>query len=58
MKLAFARDDLVWMSWKYFAEVDVPNLRFTKEVIGAYATAGARIHLYRYLDRLRENAIY
>jgi len=36
----------------------VPSLRYTNEVIGAYVTAGARIHLYRYLDRLRENAIY
>jgi len=36
----------------------VPNLRHTNEVIGAYVTAGARIHLYRYLDRLYENAIY
>ena len=40
------------------AEEDVPNLRHTNEVIGAYVTAGARIHLYRYPDRLRENAIY
>jgi len=36
----------------------VPNLRHTNEVIGAYVTAGARIHLYRYRERLRENAIY
>jgi len=33
-------------------------LRHTNEVIGAYFTAGARIHLYRYLDRLGENSIY
>jgi hypothetical protein len=30
----------------------------TNEVIGAYVTAGARIHLYRYLDRIHERAIY
>jgi len=30
----------------------------TNEVIGAYITAGARIHLYRFLDRLQKNAIY
>ena len=36
----------------------MPNLRHTNKVIGAYVTAGARIHLYRYLDRLRENTIY
>jgi len=27
-------------------------------IVVAYVTAGARIHLYRYLDRVRENAIY
>jgi len=26
--------------------------------IGAYVTTGAKIHLYRYLDRLQENAMY
>ena len=36
----------------------MPNFRHNNEVIGAYVTAGARIHLYRFLDRLRENAIY
>ena len=40
------------------AEEDVPSLRHTNEVIGAYVTAGARIHLYSYLDRLQERAIY
>ena len=36
----------------------MPNLRHTNEVLGAYVTTGARIHLYRYLDRLGERAIY
>ena len=36
----------------------MPNLRHTNKVIGAYVTAGARIHLYRYLDRLCERAIF
>ena len=58
MNLPYASDDVVWMSWKYGAEEDVRILRYTNEVIGAYVTAGARIHLYRYLDRLRENAMY
>jgi len=53
----FARDD-VWLSWKFFAEERMRNLRHTNDVIGAYVTAGARIHLYGYLHRLRENAIY
>jgi len=37
---------------------DVPCLRHTNEVIDAYVTAGVKIHLYRYLDRMRENDIY
>jgi len=56
--IAFASDDVVWISWKHSAEEHVPNLRHTNEVIGAYVTAGARIHLYRYLHRLGERAIY
>jgi len=36
----------------------VRNLRHINVIIAAYLTAGARIHLYGYLDRLRENAIY
>jgi len=56
--LAFASDDVVWISWKHSAEEHVPNLRHTNEVISAYVTAGARMHLYRYLDRLGERAIY
>jgi len=58
MNLAFANDDVVWILWKYGAQEDVTSLRHTNEVIGAYVTAGARIHLYRYLDRLRKNAMY
>ena len=36
----------------------MPSLRHNNEVIGAYVTAGARIHLYRYLDRLQGKAIH
>ena len=36
----------------------MPNLHHNNEVIGASVTVGVRIHLYGYLDRLRENAIY
>ena len=56
--LAFASDDVVWLSWKVTAEEIVPNLPHINEVIGAYVTAGARIHLYGFLDRLQEKAIY
>jgi len=33
----------------------LPN---TDEVIGSFVTAGARIHLYAYLDKLQERVIY
>jgi len=56
--LVFSTDHVVWVSWKYAAEEHVPNLRHTNEVICAYVTAGARIHLCPYFDRLQENAIY
>jgi hypothetical protein len=49
---------VVWISWQYSSEELVPSLRHTNEVIGAFVTAGARIHLYSYLDRLRDKAIY
>jgi len=56
--LVFASDDLVWLSWKHWAQEDVSRLRHTNEVIGAYVTAWATIHLYSYLDMLQEKAIY
>ena len=56
--LMFASDEVVWASWRYIAEEKVPNLRHTNEVIGAYVTAGARIHLYAYLDKLQKRALY
>jgi len=50
--LLFGSDDLVWIAWKYGAEEQVPSLRHANEIIGAYVTAGARMRLYRYLNRL------
>ena len=50
LKLAFGSEDVVWLSWIVSAEKIVTNLRHTTEVIGAYVTTGARIHLYVYLD--------
>jgi hypothetical protein len=58
VNLLFASDHVVWISWKYAAEGEIPNLPHTNEVIGTYVTAGARIHLYAYLDKLQERAIY
>ena len=54
----FANDDVVWISWQYSADERVPSLRHTNEVIDGYVTAGARIHVYGYLEKLQENAIY
>jgi len=56
--LMFVGDEVVWVSWLYAEDEKVPNLRHTNEVIGAYVTAGARIHLYSYLDKLGEKALY
>ena len=57
MILFFASDHLVWVSWKYAAEERIPNLSHTNEVIGSFVTAGARIRVNYYLDKLRERAI-
>jgi len=58
MNLTFASDDVVWISWNYGAEEDVPSVRHTNDVVGVYVTAGARIHLHRYLDGLRVTSMY
>ena len=50
--MLFASHDVVWISWHYSSDERVPSLRHTNEVIGAYVTAGARIHLYGFLDKL------
>jgi len=56
--LVFASKDVVWASWSFVAEEEIPNFRNTNVVIGAYLTAGARLYLYSYLDSLQERAIY
>ena len=58
LNMMFASDDVVWISWQFSSEERVPSLRHTNEVIGAFVTAGARIHLYSYLNRLQDKAIY
>ena len=50
--LAFSSDDVFRISWKISAEESVSNLRHTNKVIVAYVTAGFRINLYGYLERL------
>jgi len=56
--MIFLSDDVVWSSWQISSEERVPILRHTNEVIGAYVTTGARIHLYDHLDRLQDKGIY
>jgi hypothetical protein len=56
--MLFATDDAVRISWQHSADERVPSLRHTNEVIGAYVTAGARIHLYGFLDKLQGKTIY
>jgi hypothetical protein len=56
--LLFASDAVVWASWRYTDVEDIPRLRHTKEVIVEFVTAGARLHLYSFLDRLQEKALY
>ena len=58
VNLMFASDQVCWASWRYAEDEKIPNLRHTNEVIGAYVTTGARIHLYKYLDKLQERALY
>jgi hypothetical protein len=56
--MMFASDDVVWISWQHSSEELVPSFRHTNEIIVAFVTAGARIHLYSYLDKLQDKAIY
>jgi hypothetical protein len=58
MNLIFASEEVVWLSWKFAEEEITPTLRHINEVIGAYVTTGAPLHLYRYLDLLQERALY
>jgi hypothetical protein len=57
--LLFAADEVMWDTWKYAEkEENMPVLRNTNEVIGAYVTTRQRRKLYSYLDALNESAIY
>jgi hypothetical protein len=58
VSLLFASDQVVWVSWHYAEDERVPNLRHTNHIVGAYVTAGERLQLYRYLDKLQDKALY
>ena len=55
--LAYVNNDEVWLSWNHSTEERVRIFRVANVVICAYFPTGARIHLYGYFDRLRENAV-
>jgi len=57
-RLLFAGDSVCWISWRHVYEARSPSLRHTNETIASFVTAGARLHLYRYLDKLKEHAVY
>jgi hypothetical protein len=56
--LHFVGDEVVWVTWKCAEEENMPVLRHTDEVIGAYVTTGGRLKLYSYLNTLKDMAIY
>jgi hypothetical protein len=52
--MQFASDKFVRIAWRYDEAESVPKLPHTNDVIGSFVPAGARIHLYGYLDRLAD----
>jgi hypothetical protein len=56
--MMFANYDVVWVSWQQSEEARWPTLKHGNDVIASYVTAGARMHLYGYLDKLQETALY
>ena len=58
VNLMFASDSVVWASWRYTAEEQAPSLCHANQVIAAYVVCGGRMHLYAYLDKLGERALY
>ena len=50
--LLFVGNQAVWISWQH-SERHAPTLKHANDVIACYVTAGARMHLYTYLDRLQ-----
>jgi hypothetical protein len=56
--LVFAGDEVVCASCRYIADEKLHNLPHTNKVVGASVTAGGRIHLYSYLDRVKQMALY
>ena len=56
--LLFVGDHAVWISWQHSDERHAPTLKHANDVIASYVTTGARKHLYSYLDKLQDKALY
>jgi hypothetical protein len=56
--LLFCSDEVVSVSWTFTEDEQAPSLRHTNDVLGSYVTAGARLRLYSYLDKLQERVLY
>jgi hypothetical protein len=55
----FANDRVLLIGWRIAEDMEhVPNLRQVNDIVGSFVTADGRMHLYRYLDRLQDNALY
>jgi hypothetical protein len=59
MNLIFASDQVIWISWRIDDDMEqVSRLRHANDVVGSFVTAGERMHLYRYLERLQDKVLY
>ena len=56
--LLFVSDHAVWISWQNADERHAPTFKHTNDIIASYVTAGEGIHLYSYLNKLQEKALY
>ena len=56
--LLFAGATVCWISWRHANEAHAPVLRHTNVDIASFVTAGGKMHVYTYLDNLRQRALY
>lgn len=53
----FVNDDLCLVNWNYTSD-EFPTANFTSIAIAAHVTAQARLHLYKYLEKLQDRVLY
>jgi len=56
--MVLASDSVVWASWRYTADEQVPSLRHTNEVIATFVACGGRMLSYAHPDKLGKRALY